>query len=800
MRLHDAVRYALYVSREIGGARATRFGAQRKVKLAPSWNERDARYVLQNAALDVITRILNFGFDGSGALRRPIDQGGLNLVGRGAVLSLIVRVMGGTQDREDDVYGVNAPGARSNLAELIERMWKYMRLVKKRDLDPGTAADKKSNGLVDAVEMLLRKFYNGAHLQRQLQSESESGGIVVIKPRVGEAHYAKKKKAWDTFIVPLTVPYDEEFNRLYNARMGLVIAPKERRSKNADQDDRGEPSAKKRRSKKADQDDQGEPSAKKRRSNRAVHVATYDHLVASVVYDACLIGSLLGGHRTMNVALGAEPVDAILAAAGIPSSSYDQDEALLPFILNAVVGTAGRGAASPWVVWCGDFSSRDNFATGTPPPVLVYRDEGTKVSARRLSASAPGSESPLLPGDATHVVFVVDARVVAQWEDAVKFWKNSRGLHYLNEDVDCTWVTVIIAPQKLSPPPNTVVIGTVQLDPAGLVATSFECGENDRQPYRKKLAIRNIRTYDADLAVANIIPIYVGDDTALAALANLKCASVKVWTDRGNGTSTTAKLPMAVVDVRRVAVTDENIDHFVALGTTRNYFMRTTKAQHDNIVAAQSARAPNPAPQVEGADSEQPGQLAPMPVVQKKIPKKLTALASGADMDQTGGATGGKDGARGFDKLRDSLAFEPETVTILKKPVKYMVSVECQLARNESLRGALTGRTSSVTFLRVKSDLAAQGPFRHHAAVMRKLPKKQAIHGTLFYVECVATGEVSFEIVSGGSVAGPPNVSGTMPGAELAAQLAAAEERHKKAKKAAKGAKVHAPHVFVLCR
>ena len=793
MRLHDAVRYAIYVSSAIGGAGTSRFGAQRKITLSHFFKERDMRFVLQNAALDVLVRVLNFGFDGSAAFRTTH-----NLIGRGAVLSLMLRIMGSAQTSDGDIYGYpeGAKGARSQLADLIARLWKYMRMVHQRDLDPKTEATSLSNGLVGAVKMLLKKFYVGAHLQKELQYK----GKPVLKPRLGVSEYAEKKKLWDEYIEPLAVPHNQEFERLYNSQMGLVIAPKARRSK-------------------TDQDDQGEPRAKKRRSSGAVHVTTYDHLVASVVYDACMIGSLLGGNRTLNVALGAEPVSAILTAmGGISDSRERNDEALGEFLLRSVMENDRRGAANLWVVWCGDFSIGGNLASATPPPAMVYMDKGTDVSATKFKASPPGSESPRIPGDVTHVVFVVDARVVPEWEAAVKFWKNSRGLNFLHEEVECTWMTVILASGNLHPPANTVVIGTVAVQPAGLTATSIEC-EHTRQPLRKELAMRTIRTYDTELVVANLIRIDVGDDTALAALANLKCTSVRVKADDDGVTAISAKYPMSVVDVRRVAVTANNIAHFVALGTTRNYTMLTTKVQHDNIVGfAQSARAPTPAPQTSApvynrpalaqggpprnlptwmlSSPEADGQPAPEPVAQKKIPKKGAELA----MEQAGGATGGKGGAPGFDELRDA-AFEPETVSILKKPVRYMVSVECDMARNEALRAALTGRKAIVTFLRVKSDPTSQGPLRHHAAVMRKLPKKQAIHGTLFYVECTANGEVSFEIASGGSVQGAPTVSTTMGGADLGKQLEAAEERHKKNKKSAKaGAKVHAPHVFVLCR
>ena len=864
MRLHDAVRYALYVSREIGGARATRFGAQRKVKLSPSWNERDARYVLQNAALDVITRILNFGFDGSGALRRPIDQGGLNLVGRGAVLSLIVRVMGGTQDREDDVYGVNAPGARSNLAELIERMWKYMRLVKKRDLDPGTAADKKSNGLVDAVEMLLRKFYNGAHLQRQLQMESESGRSAVIKPRVGEINYTEKKAAWDTFIVPLTVPYDEKFNSLYNARMGLVIAPKERRSK-------GEAAA-------------TEPSAKKRRSSRALHVETYDHLASIVVHDAFVISTETQTAQT--VVLGKEPLEAIVAATEVEMGDHD---ALAIFILDAIA----TADAKPLVVVCSAHGvpGRKNSAMGyeyNPP------GDANPVGAFELDEVEKGGPTNFLSGQKyTHVALVVDARSVESASGAVAFWKhNKRGLNFAAEgEHDAAWVTVIIAPseKKMVVPSNAVVIGTVEL--GALPAASVSC--NGKKQYnRKALSVRGLRTYGGDLKVTNVVTIQL-DASGLARLAASKCTETKITaTVEDDDDERVSALQIAVIDAREIGVTSDNIDHFTALGTMRNYIMLTTKEQHGAIDRAEASdrqtiqkkKGGANAAVVQGADDQElHAQIAVMRAAAKEkrrlqreaqegsdheiraralesmraagerranevlaeaaiaakreqsereklagvtlgsffrrrtARRKLAREALAKGFDDAAKATMGKSGgknSKALEELRERgqatrrPEFESETVTILKMPVMYMNSEECEMAKRDEIQSAIRDRKAiAVTFLLVRVGQPGSN-LRHHGSVARTL--KKPIYGTLFYVECTASAAghtVSFEMVTGGVGKNRLHVSETMDGRDLPRNLDAVEAKYttalstwNKANKQTRGNAPARPHVYVLCR
>ena len=862
MRLHDAVRYALYVSREIGGARATRFGAQRKVKLSPAWNERDARYVLQNAALDVITRILNFGFDGSGALRRPIDQGGLNLVGRGAVLSLIVRVMGGTQDREDDVYGVNAPGARSNLEDLIERMWKYMRLVKKRDTDPGTAAVQKSNGLVDAVEMLLRKFYVGAHLQRHLQSESESGGIVVVKPRVGDAHYAEKKKAWDTFIVPLTDPYDAEFTDLYTARMGLLIAPKERRSK-------GEAAA-------------TEPSAKKRRPSRPLHVVTYDHLASIVVHDAFVISTETQTAQT--VVLGKEPLEAIVAATTVEMDDHD---ALAIFILDAIA----TADAKPLVVVCSAHSvpGQKNKAMGyeyNPP------GDDDPVGAFVIDEVEKGGPTDFLSSQKyTHVALVVDARSVESAALAVAFWKtNKRGLNFIAEgEHEAAWVTVIIAPEKkIVAPSNAVVIGTVEL--GALPAASVSC--NGKKQYnRKALSVRGLRTYGGDLKVTNVVTIPL-DAVGLARLAASKCTETKIRaTVEGDDEERVSALQIAVIDAREIGVTSDNIDHFMALGTMRNYIMLTTKEQHGAVGRAEASdrqtiqrvarkRGGANAAVVQGADdAELNAKVAVMraaakekrrlqgeaqegsdpeiraralesmragearranevlaeaaiaakreesereklaavtlgPFVRRKLARE--ALAKGSD--DAAKATMGKRGGKNIGALEELRElgqatrrpeFESETVTILKMPVMYMNSEECEMAKREEIQSAIRDRKAiAVTFLLVRVGQPGSN-LRHHGSVARTL-KKKPIHGTLFYVECTASAAghtVSFEMVTGGVGKNRLNVSETMDGRELPMNLDAVEAKYatalstwNKANKQTRGKAPARPHVYVLCR
>ena len=860
MRLHDAVRYALYVSREIGGARASRFGAQRKVKLGPSWNERDARYVLQNAALDVITRILNFGFDGSGgALRGPTKQGGLNLVGRGAVLSLIVRVMGGTQDREGEVYGFDAPGARSNLEELIERMWKYMRLVKKRDLDPGTAADQKSNGLVDAVEMLLRKFYVGAHLQRHLQLESESGGIVVIKPRVGEANYLEKKLAWDTFIVPLTFPYDGEFTSLYNARMGLVIAPKTRRSK-------GEAAA-------------TEPSAKKRRSSRALHVDTYDHLASIVVHDAFVISTETQTAQT--VVLGKEPLEAIVAATTVEMGDHD---ALAIFILDAIA----TADAKPLVVVCSAHSvpGQKNKAMG-----YEYNPPGDDDPVGAFVIDEGGPTDFLSSQKYTHVALVVDARSVESAALAVAFWKhNKRGLNFAAEgEHEAAWVTVIIAPEKkIVVPSNAVVIGTVEL--GALPAASVSC--NGKKQYnRKALSVRGLRTYGGDLKVTNVVTIPL-DAVGLARLAASKCTETKITaTVEGDDEERVSALQIAVIDAREIGVASNNIDHFMALGTMRNYIMLTTKEQHGAIGRAEASdrqtiqrvarkRGGANAAVVQGADdAELNAKVAVMRAAAKEkrrlqgeaqegsdheiraralesmragearranevlaeaaiaakreqsererlaaatlgsfVRRKLAREALAKGFDDAAKATMGKRGGKNREALEELRElgqatrrpeFESETVTILKMPVMYMNSAECEMAKREEIQSAIRDRRAiAVTFLLVRPGQPGSN-LRHHGSVARTL-KKKPIHGTLFYVECTASAAghtVSFEMVTGGVGKNRLNVSETMDGRELPMNLDAVEAKYttalstwNKANKQTRGNAPARPHVYVLCR
>ena len=837
MRLHDAVRYALYVSSAIGGAGTSRFGAQRKIMLGHLWTERDMRYVLQNAALDVLVRVLNFGFDGSSNLR--LSQ---NLIGRGAVLSLRLKIMGGDQDEDDAIYGFTegAKGARPQLADLIARLWKYMRMVHQRDSDPNTDPKSRSNGLVAAIKMLLQKFYVGAHVQKALQVNGRS----VIKPRQGDPDYAEKKVAWDAYIEPLAKPHDETFERLYQKRMGIVIAPKARRSKKAEQ---GEPSTKKRRSKEGE-----EP---------AMRVKTYPELATSVVHDALVIYTATGHVQT--VVLGKEPVDAIINAAD-PEKNTEHD-ALAVFLLHAI----GRGGdAKPLVVVITAFGGG-----GGKHRAFVYdfNDEGSQdpVSGSVLEMTREGIESKLISDmNYTHVALVVDARVVTTVRPAVSFWKNNkRGLNRTGQGGHkCAWTTVLIAPTSpMILPGNSVVIGTVEIGQLPVVSGSCRGTQLNRQA----LSVRGLRTYDGDLKVTNVVTIKP-DAIGLARLAKRRCTETRIKENLADGYKIEAKLPIAiaVIDVREIGVTADNIDHFMALGTMRNYIMLTTQVQHDAIAASwpppprkrlpkkdgaeaagaqgaltqtiapedaaladlraramksdymqlreaeaeeeiararaiasmrmqarrrrnsETAHTAGSAEQAAGTQSEQIPNHRPE---QQRIPKKV---ASGPDGMEQGSEARGKGG---LEALRDQPLFGIETVTILKQPVKYTNSDECEMARHQGIRSALSERKGRVTFLLVKPDPAAQGTLRHHGAVMRKL--KKPIHGTLFYVECTATGDVSFEIVSGGSVGGAPRVSGTMRGADLPGQLDAAEERYTKGKKTKQpGAKVHPPHVFVLCR
>lgn len=610
MRLHDAVRYALYVSREIGTKKTSRFGA--RVLKRQFAQERDTRYILQNAALEVLARILNFGFEGSDSMRNSHS-----LTGRGALLSLMNRIMGHAQLDEAHIYGYSVPagqrpsGPRYTLDMLIAKLWRSMRLVTEKE----AKAAFNSNGLVTAVRRLLRKFYVGAHLQNSLTARM----LDSEKPDPTDRKFEGKQKVWKEKVEERKKPFMDKFAELYAIRMGKP-PPVKRRSK-------------------VGGEEQAEPS-KKITSVGATRVSSYDEAAAFAVHDACVMSVLrtaAGAPPKENlVVLGAEFLNAIHKDV----AEENEQDILGEFLLRAM----GKRFRNPIVVVCPEYASSDNYFKVNPPDVDGYDFDakgdisGSTFAAQQARDAAGGSlvRTAALGTDAfTHVVFVVNVSVVPKWRDAVNFWKSERGLDLDSTAGKCGWVTVLLAPNPLiviKPLKSALIVGTVATKKE-IFDASATCGIF---PHAPKLALRGLRTYDPDLIVRNTMSrMNLTTPEALEMLANVKCNSLTVSVGKGSE----FRLPIAVIDVSRIALDDTNVDHCLAVGTKRNYALVTTQAQHDKIVGSTPARPP-PRPRIPkkatsgGKGGNSLDVVRPVPLSSDDVPladRRAEAGAANAD-------------------------------------------------------------------------------------------------------------------------------------------------------------------------
>lgn len=641
MRLHDAVRYALYVARQIGDPSdlrgrqsAARFGVidpvttavakeareQRTGKSAAvishfsgmpkggknfslvheSGAPRAARVLLKTAALTLLTRILNYGYAGFTASERDTQK----LHGRFAVVSLMEMIMG---EHDPDIYGpgpfkdqkgnfVYENTAQRTLAQLIVRLWRLMRLVSRQ----GNFA------LVGAVSALLRKFYVGASAQsRQHTPEMRAEKAASLKAG-GQAVLD-----YDAKVDAIKKEYDSVYDSRYKKRMGEEGAP------------RAEAASRSR----APKTPKLPKPPRERRMGKATRVDNHDDLAESVFHDACVIVSWLpqtpitviigdgrvrnkidtSGRKILTEADAGDEYEGAWASWGayLLDSVHAKTEALV-----AVCTSFPNAGDLPWVEWY--HNEEGVFGTGV--------SSAAKVGEKNVTAMESGY---------THVIFVVDAQTVPAWESAVEFWKSERGLN-CSQSTGVGWVTVLLAPAAGGTIPFSSVLSAVAIgnwDPVmseseSLNGAEVTCGDaNDAEGVRqaKKLALRGVRTYTSVLKMRNAVTI----SATAANLSTLaKCHAFAASTNRASDIfrHDVRNIPIAVIDVRHIEITESNAGDFVSLATTRRVLLVTTDAQHAKVVVASGYT-----PRVRAARKKPAVEVARTPEQTQSLTIKLNA-------------------------------------------------------------------------------------------------------------------------------------------------------------------------------
>ena len=193
MRLHDAVRYALYVSRSLIHP-DTRFGTlpvNGGAAHAKNTGDRTADAVVIRSALNLVAKILTHGFGSRKG--KPIEHP----VGSRAVLVLMEKIMDPPEYKEGRIDGDVL------LEQEIISFWRQMRFVKVTDKVKG------------AIRQILMKFYVGANIQ--LHPSKPAKGAP--KKEVDAWRKTKDKKTGKTKLQMEKDKLEVRFNELFDARV-----------------------------------------------------------------------------------------------------------------------------------------------------------------------------------------------------------------------------------------------------------------------------------------------------------------------------------------------------------------------------------------------------------------------------------------------------------------------------------------------------------------------------------------------------------------------------------------------------
>lgn len=184
MRLHDAVRYAIYVARSLSHP-STRFGAVEE-KAEKRTINRSAEAVVINSALKLVTSILRHGF---GAAKGQMPS----LIGRAAVSELMGKIM------HPVPYDESRPNGNVLLEADIRALWRQMNVKTLKD------------EVREAIKEILRKFYVGA----MLQYAREKSTATQDRDGRGKDQYEKRLAEWNKKETLEKLKFEDEFARAY---------------------------------------------------------------------------------------------------------------------------------------------------------------------------------------------------------------------------------------------------------------------------------------------------------------------------------------------------------------------------------------------------------------------------------------------------------------------------------------------------------------------------------------------------------------------------------------------------------